>query len=584
MFKKKATAIIIGLFVSCTILNAQPGKEQLIDHVNVFIGTDGLGHCFPGAALPFGMVQLSPDTELHKKYLNAAGYQYKDSSIIGFSHTHLSGTGPGSMLDILVMPSVGKLQASSGTAENPDEGFRSRFSKESEKAHPGYYEVHLDDYDVDAALTVTKRCGFHKYKFPESSQSNIIFDLGHHVFSMGERVLLADVEVLDDRTIIGYHLNTGWWAVNRFTYFVAKFSKPFKSFAVSRDDEIYHNRKSISGQAIKCFLTFDTRENEEILVKVGISAVDYDGAMKNLEAEIVDWDFARVKQEAEETWENQLSKIEIEGASDDQKTIFYTALYHTCLGPYLFCDVDGRYRSVNWKTYKDTSYTQYSTFSIWDTYRATHPLFTIIERERTVDFVKSLLDMRDQQGGKHLPIWPLGGTETYCMIGFHAASIISEAHVKSIKGFNTERAYEALRTQALHKKYRYLEFYDQYGFIPYDQEHPSIKHETKMMNHWAPGDEVSKTLEYTYDDFCVAQMARSLNHMEDYEYFTERSGNYKNLFHPDYGVFAPRKVTMEWNKPFDPYSYSPGYTEALPIQYACTGVRQTMRSCYLQRG
>ncbi len=566
--KVKKIGLLVAFLAIAVFCYSQSNGKKIIDNVNVFIGTDGLGHCFPGATVPFGMVQLSPDNELHKPRYAAAGYQYQNTSIIGFSHTHLSGTGPGSMLDVMVMATTGELQTNSGTKENPEAGFRSMYSKETEKAHPGYYEVTLNDYDIDVALTVTRRCGFHKYRFPKSNQSNILIDMGHHVFDMGERVLVADLEVVNDTMVRGFRLNSGWWAVNRYTYFVAVFSKPFKAHAMSLEDNIFKGRQQISGQDVKSFLTFDTKENEEILVKVGISAVDYDGATNNLQAEIPHWNFDKIKQEAENAWEKQLSKIQIKGADKDQSTIFYTALYHTCLGPYLFSDVDGRYRSVNWKTYCDTTYEFYSTFSLWDTYRATHPLFTIIERNRTRHFVKSLLDMRDQHWDKILPIWPLGGTETYCMIGFHAASVIAEAHKKGITGFDPERAYEALRYHALNKKHRYLEFYDQYGFIPYGLEHPNIKNETKFMNHWAPGDEVSKTLEYTYDDYCVATMAQSLKKDADYDFFIRRSGNYKNLFHPKFGVFAPRNEKMEWNRPFDPYSYSPGYTEALPIQYA----------------
>ncbi len=365
--KKKFTIVFVFLLVGT--LNCF--GQNLTQYVDPFIGTGGHGHTFPGALVPFGMVQLSPDTDI-EGWDWCSGYHYSDNSIMGFSHTHLSGTGGADYGDILLMPTVGDVKIIPGSKSNPDEGFRSRFSHKNEKASPGYYKVFLDDYKINVELTATTRAGIHKYTFPKSNNSNVIIDLNHGI---SDQTTDAYIKFIGDNKIEGYRRSTGW-AVDQIIYFYMEFSKPFGSSGIALNDKISITEKEIKGKNVKGFVRFNTSENEEVLVKVGISAVSIEGAKKNLLAEIPDWDFNKTKNEASNLWEKSLGKIKVDGGTVDQKTVFYTALYHTMIHPNIFMDIDGKYRCMDNKIHQTKDFNYYTVYSLWDTYRALHPLFT----------------------------------------------------------------------------------------------------------------------------------------------------------------------------------------------------------------
>ncbi|MCD4683389.1 MAG: GH92 family glycosyl hydrolase, partial [Bacteroidales bacterium] len=409
-------------------------KVDIAKFINPFIGTDAHGHTFPGAGLPFGMVQLSPDTRL-EGWDGCSGYHYSDSIVFGFSHTHLSGTGVPDYGDILLMPTVGEIQVKNGS-ENTDKGYASKFNHENENATAGYYSTFLDDYQIGIELTTTKRVGFHKYIFPASNESNIIIDLKHR-----DKVVESEIHIIGDTEVEGFRRSTAW-ANDQLIYFVAQFSKPFKDFHISLDDEFVEGKK-ISGNNIKAALCFDTNTDEEILIKVGISAVSIEGARKNLKAEIAHWNFDQVKNEAKDAWNKELSKIIVKGGTEEQKTTFYTALYHAFLVPNLFMDVDGQFRGRDLLNYKAEGFDYYTVFSLWDTFRGEHPLFTLTQQQRTIDFINTMITQYEQGG--RLPVWELAANETECMIGYHSIPVIVDAYMKDIRNFDAELAFEAMK-------------------------------------------------------------------------------------------------------------------------------------------
>jgi len=526
------------------------GKDY-VELVDPLIGTAGHGHTYPGVSLPFGMVQLSPDTGT-TEWDWCSGYHYTDKSIIGFSHTHLSGTGCGDYGDILIMPTVGKLQLSPGEKENPDAGYRSRFSHEKEIACLGYYSVLLDDYNIKAELTSTKRVGFHKYTFPKSDNANIIIDLTHSIDNVLLRQKITDLELtfVSDTEIVGLCRTEGW-AKDQRVYFAAKFSKPFKSFGITVDGHINPGLKHAKADNMKGFVGYTTAADEQILVKVGISAVSAECARKNLESEIADWNFDRVRNQARQIWNQQLTKIQVEGGTKQQQRTFYTALYHASLVPNLFMDVDGKYRGVDHKIHTAEGFENYTAFSLWDTFRAVHPLFTIIERERTVDFIKTLIGQ--YENGGRLPRWELAGNYTGCMIGNHVISIIVDAYLKGIRGFDIDKAYEAMKHN-IEQDEMGQKYYRQLGYIPHDKEHRSV----------------TKLLEYAYDDWCMAQIAKALGKDDDYKLYRQRSQNYKNVYDPSTGFMRGKDSQGNWVTPFDPkfstYEHNP-YAEGNAWQY-----------------
>lgn len=533
---------IIGLIFVGIIILSGCSKEQndLTQFVNPFIGTGGGGHTYPGANLPFGMVQLSPDTRT-KGQESCGGYYYPDSTILGFSHTHLNGVGEPEFRDILFMPTVGAVNVKAGREDDPASGYRSRYSHNSEIAHPGYYSVMLDDYSIKAELTATVRCGFHKYTFPKSDSAHIIIDLAHP--DGAEELIIKKVS---DDEIEGLRRSHGW-AFDQYVYFVAKFSKPFSNFEIAIDDTLTQNIFEAEGKNIKAIVSFITDQYEPIFVKVGISAVSVDGARKNLEAEIKDWDFEKVKEQAKEKWNKELNKIEIESGTNEQRTVFYTSMYHLSLSPILFMDVDSKYRGIDHKIHTAKGFTNYSVFSLWDTFRGVHPLFTIIDQARTNDFIRSLLAKYDDGG--RLPMWPLAGNYTDDMLGYHAVSVIADAYIKGIRDYDIEKAYKAMKEISLMSRLG-LKYYKKIGYLPYDRQ----------------GESVSKTLEYSYDDWCILQMAKVLDRKSDYDYYNVRSHFYKNVFDTTIKFMRGKSYDRKWLSPFDPLKNS-AYSEGNAYQY-----------------
>ncbi len=518
-------------------------QKEPVDYINPFIGTDGHGHTYPGATVPFGMVQLSPDTR-KDSWDGCSGYHYSDSVVFGFSHTHLSGTGIGDYGDVRIMPITGTLKTEPGTAAQPDSGYASRFTHDMEKASPGYYAVYLQDYDIYVGLTATEHAGLHQYLFPSAEEAYIILDLKESVTS--EKIIDAKITVLSDHEVAGYRRTKGW-AENHYVYFYAEFSKPFASFGIVKNGERKPGLKSAKGDDLKAYFNYTFDRREKVFVKVGISAVDVDGARNNLQSEIPDWSFDRTKRAAENKWEEQLDKIYVSGGSDEQKETFYTALYHTMLAPNLYSDVDGRYRGHDMKIHRDKEFNRYTVFSLWDTFRTLHPLFTIIERQRTGEFIRTMLDMYRFDG--LLPVWELAANETNCMIGYHAVSVILDAYVKGIRDFDTLNALQAMQATANAHHFG-LDVYRKKGYIPADKE----------------GSSVSKTLEYAYDDWCIARMAQLQNNENIYTEFIQRAQYYKNIYDDETGFFRGKSNGC-FVRPFNPTEVNFMLTEANTWQY-----------------
>ncbi|MCM5663871.1 GH92 family glycosyl hydrolase [Galbibacter mesophilus] len=533
--------------------NTETAAEEPIRYtsfVDPFIGTSGHGHTFPGAALPFGMVQLSPDT-YDDEWDWCSGYHYSDSSLMGFSHTHLSGTGRSDLLDILMMPTTGELKYEPGTRENPDEGYRSRFSHDDEVAKPGYYAVKLKDYNIDVELTTTKRVGFHKYNYPKGEKANVILDLTHG--RPNDTVMALEFKLLNDSTIAGMRHTHGWrfgkekHFIDQKIYFVAEFSKPFSSLEVKGDKAA---ENEWNGTEIKAGITFDALE-EPLMVKVALSPVDIDGAKKNLKAELSHWNFEQVKETADKTWEENLQKIEITDADTSKKTAFYTAMYHSFLAPYLYQDVDGRYPGSDGEIHTAEGFTNYTLFSLWDTFRSLHPLLTITHPELVNDLINSMLAVYDESG--LLPEWHLATSETFTMIGYHAVPVILDAYQKGINDFDFNKAYEGMKANAN---------YDDFG-RPLFREMAYIPSELTNKS-------VSRALEFAYDDWCILQSAKILNKEEDIEEYKRTSNAFKNIFDKKTLFMRGKDAQGNWVKDFDPtlstHNYS-DYIEGNAWQY-----------------
>tara|TARA_R110001599_G_scaffold234685_2_gene433842 strand:- start:5209 stop:8133 length:2925 start_codon:yes stop_codon:yes gene_type:complete len=504
--------------------------QQLISYVNTFIGTGGHGHTYPGATSPFGMMQLSPDTRLDG-WDGSSGYHYSDSEIFGFSHTHLSGTGVSDYGDILLMP-TNKVVFNNGA--DGKEGYKSKFSHDKEIAEPGYYKVHLDDTNIDVELTVTERSGIHKYQFAEGSKQIIILDLEHR-----DEVLDSKLTINSKTEISGYRFSKAW-ATDQRLFFDMLFSKPFTNVTFLEDKK--------EGKKVKAAFEFDNTTGNEINVTIGISPVDEEGAIHNWQLEIGNKTFEKIKKETQDIWEQQLEKIVIESEDFDYKTNFYTALYHTMIAPNLYQDVDGRYRGMDMKIHETKEFNYYTVFSLWDTYRAAHPLYTIIEQDKTNDFINTFLAKYDEGG--IMPIWDLSASYTGCMIGYHAVPVIADAYLKGIRNYDVNKAFEAMKHSATRDKLG-LDSYKKYGFIPVEKESESV----------------SKTLEYAYDDWTIAQMAKSLGKNDDYKTYTERAQYYKNVFDPS-SQFMRGRFRNTWFSPFDPFEVNFNYTEANSWQYS----------------
>jgi predicted alpha-1,2-mannosidase len=447
--------------------------EDVTQYVNIAVGTGGHGHTYPGATVPFGAVQLSPDT-FNSGWDWCSGYHFSDSSIMGFSHTHLSGTGCGDLLDVLLMPCVGEVKLDPGTRENPESGYRSRFSHADEITRPGYYSVRLKDYDVLAELTATERTGLHKYTFPASDKSHFILDWSHSYADPKNPVVDANLSVISEDTIVGGR-TVNSWAHGRKIFFAMQFSKPFEKLQLVADGETQpEGARELKGVALKAVLHLTTANKEVVYVKTGISAVSAENALKNLRAEQPGWNFDATRMSAYDSWQKELSRIRIEGGDRKQKEIFYSALYHMMVAPTLMDDVDGSYRGMDDQIHQlDPGQHNYSSYSLWDTYRALHPSFTLFQPERVPSLVNCLITMAEQSPAG-MPVWPLQARETGTMTGYHSAAVMAEACVKKFDGIDYQRAYKAMRKRAMDDDYRGLGYYRQFGYIPADLEGESV--------------------------------------------------------------------------------------------------------------
>jgi predicted alpha-1,2-mannosidase len=538
--------LISGLLLGLAGCTDSVETSSPANFVNPFIGTGGHGHTFPGATRPFGMVQLSPDTRL-EGWDGCSGYHYTDSIVYGFSHTHLSGTGVADYCDILLKPCNGTAYFNNGYQTYVDSGYCSFFSKNSEIAEAGFYSVELDE-GIKVELTTTERAGFHRYVFEDATNAHVMLDLSHR-----DKPLDIKFEPIDEFTVQGMRRSQSW-ADDQFVFFYIQFSKPISEIETKL--EVFDFLEGGEPFPSKSRLSFDLDDGDTLLIKVGISAVDVSGAKSNLETEIPTWDFDEIRLESKQAWNQELSKIAVEGDEQD-KTIFYSALYHTMIAPNLFSDVDGRYRKMIRKdTLKRASgigqlrerENQYTIFSLWDTYRATHPLYTIIDQDRTNQFIQTFL--RQYQDGGQLPVWELAGNYTGCMIGYHSVPVITDAYMKGINDWDASLAMEAMQHSAT-LPHLGLPPYIQKGFISTGDEPESV----------------SKTLEYAYDDWCIAKMADKLGKSEVASQYYQRSQSYKNLFNQNNG-FLQGRTNGGWYGPFIPEEVNFNYTEANGWQYS----------------
>jgi len=528
---------LITLIAVAAPVRAQTG-ERLTALVDPFVGTGGHGHTYPGPSLPFGMIQPGPDTRL-TGWDSCSGYHYSDTRILGFSHTHLSGTGIPDYADVLLMPTTGPARLTNGADGTP--GYSSSFRHSEEEASPGYYAVTLRDHGVRAELTATLRAGLHRYTFPAGRPAHVVLDLVHR-----DEVLDASIEIEGDREVWG-HRRSSSWAKDQRLFFAIRFSRPFTSSAVASDDDLDRSARRAEGTALKAVFAFGD-EGGPLLVKVGISAVSINGARRNLDAELPGWDFDAVRRAADETWARELGKIRVEGGTRDQRVTFYTALYHAMLTPNVYMDADGRYRGRDLRVHRADGFTYYSVFSLWDTFRALHPLLTIIDRARTADFVRTML--RQYEEGGRLPVWELAGNETDTMIGYHAVPVIADAIRQGLDGFDPTEALDAMMHSAEE---------DRLGLAAYRRQ--------GYIDGFDAPESVSRTLEYAFDDWAIAMTARRLGREDVAARYLDRAQAWRHVFDPSSG-FMRARVEGHWFSPFDPSEVNSHYTEANAWQYS----------------
>jgi len=537
-----ATALV--WLVAC-----EPAPRPATDFVDPFIGTGAHGHVYPGATVPFGMVQLSPDNGLNG-WDWVSGYHYSDSVIVGFSHTHLSGTGIGDLADVLVMPVTKAPDLARHYESRDDRDYKSRFSHGDESAEPGYYRVRLIDPGIDVELTATDRVGLHRYTYPASADAGVVLDLGYAI--NWDRPTDTYVRVESDTLVVGHRFSSGWARDERL-FFAMAFSKPFTTVELANGESEVASQQEVGGDSVRAYFGFTTQAGETVELKVGISYVDVDGALRNLTYEAPDWDFHGARVAARAQWEQELSRLQVAGGTDSAKAVFYTALYHTKLAPILFEDVDGRYRGADGEVHAADGFTNYSIYSLWDTFRAEHPLFTIVSPERVNDIVNSMLVFREQYG--YLPVWTLVGNETNTMTGHHGVPVVVDAFLKGFRGFDSAATYAAVEKSAM-ADHRGLQFYKRYGYIPSELEVESV----------------TKTLEYAYDDWATAQLALGVGDTAAYERFRERAGAYRLVFDSTTGFMRGRHADGTWVTPFDPTESAQGehkdYTEGNAWQHS----------------
>ncbi len=511
-------------------------------YVDPMIGTNGHGHTFPGVTLPYGMIQLSPDTRI-ETWDGCSGYHYSDSTILGFSLTHYSGTGAPGGGDFMFMPTTGKVNLDAGDEGNTKTGYRSSFSHKNEKTEVGYYSVILDNYSIKVELTGTKRVGLQKYFFPKNTDGNVILDLTHGISDVVEG---AQIKIINDHTIAGYRATSGSLRMDYSSWFAAEFSQPFVKYGIALNGEIKTGVRELEGKDLKAFFKFDKTDENVLMLKVTFSKVSIEGALNNL-SELNNWDFDKVRSDAKSAWNKELNKIQIKGGTERKRRIFYTSMYHAFIHPNIDTDVDGQFRSTDGKTYKAKDYQNYTTFSLWDTFRGLHPLQTILNPDRTKDFIRTFIERYEHNGT--MPIMEFSGNEVSTMIGYHSIPVVVDAYVKGIRGYAVNKAFEGIKSLSNGPR-EGREIYLKRGFIPVEYE----------------GQVVSRTLEYSFDDWCVAQMAKDFNE-KDYQYYSKRGFFFDNLYCKELGFMVPRKRNYEWIENFDPMEGTSNYTEANAYQY-----------------
>ena len=543
---KQISAVAVAAMANIMAV-AQPSS-----YVDPMIGTDGMGHTFPGPCVPFGLVQLSPDTEnvphnidgkyQPETYQYCAGYRWSDETILGVSHTHLSGTGHSDLGDILIMPGTGEVRLEPGTASEPGSGYRSGYSHSTEKAVPGYYEVTLEDSGVRAQLTATQRTGVHKYTFPKGEDGHIVLDLTHGIYNYDGKVLWSVMRVENETLVTGYRITNGWARTN-YTYFAISFSLPVKDYGYKDRKVLYngfwrrfdleHNFPEIAGRDVTAYFKFDTASEQELVVKVALSAVSTEGALKNLKAEAEGRSFEELADAARGLWDKELSMFEIEG-TEDQKAMFYTSLYHTMINPSVYMDVDGSYRGLDHNIHKADGFTNYTVFSLWDTYRAEHPFLNLVSPQRSADMVQSMICHQQQSVHKMLPVWSHMGNENWCMSGYHGVSVLSDAIVKGVYT-DTDSALKAMVETSTVPYYSGLGDYMKLGYVPLDKD----------------GTAASSTLEYAYDDWTIYNAALKAGREDIAAVYRKRALNYRNIYDRDLGFARPRYSDGSFKKEFD---------------------------------
>jgi predicted alpha-1,2-mannosidase len=565
-------SLLYGMFAAAVALPGLSAPVFASDGAAAFaavdprIGTGGDGHTFPGATVPFGMIQLSPDTampDFKHSYKYAAGYQYADTSIMGFSHTHFSGSGHSDLGDVLVMPIAGDVRLDPGSVEQPNSGYRSRFSHDTEKAEAGYYAVTLSDYGVRAELTTGARVGWHRYAFPQGKPAHLLLDMRPSIYDYDGKVLWSSLRVRDDGTVTGFRETRGW-APGRQLFFAMRFNAPMTSRTLyNREKDVaykgfagpgYHaeDHDAQLGRALEGVFDFGNLK-APLVVKVALSSVSEANAIANLDQDGAGWDFDARRAQARTDWEKALSTIDVDGSKAD-KTSFYTSMYHAMIAPSLSMDVNGDYRGPDNQVHRATGFTFYSTWSMWDVYRAQQPLMTLLQPEHSSDFISSLIAAQQSSPFGILPVWAYQGLETWCMIGYHAVPIIADAYMKGIRGFDPEAGLKAMVSSATYGPYGALDQYMKLGYVPIDKEPEAA----------------SKTVEYAYDDWSLAQMAKAMGKTDIAEQFTKRAANWRNSYDAKTGFFRARKTDGSFREPFDPTvaGYGSDYTEGNAFQYS----------------
>ncbi len=567
----KKLFVAVAAILSSTFVQAQ---KQPYQYVKPIIGTAKMGHTYPGATVPFGAVQLSPETDTlsyeedgkYNKdvYRYCAGYQHSDKTIVGFSHTHFSGTGHSDLGDFLIMPTTGELQLNPGTAAHPEHGYRSAFSHDNEVSEANYYKVKLDDHNILAEMTTSPRVGFHQYTFPESDQSHIILDLMSGIYNYDDKNVWTYLRVVNDTLVTGYRQTSGW-ARTRTVYFAMTFSKPITSYGQRNydDKQVYKgfwgkwnqtkNFPEMAGKRMRTYFDFKTKAGEQVKIKFALSPVSQENALMNMRAEIPGWDFEQVKKAGQQSWNKELNKIAVNTLNEDDKVNFYTAMYHNFINPTVYNDVNKEYRGLDQNNHKADNFDNYTTFSLWDTFRALHPFFNIVQQKRSADMISSMMAHYDQSAWKMLPIWSHYANENWCMSGYHSVSVVTDAIIKGVYKGDPNAALAACVATAKKRDYEGIGAYMDMGYIPAETN----------------GTSVSNTLEYAYDDWCIAQLAKKLNNTEVYAEFMKRAENWRNVYDEKSGFMRPRLKDGSFKKEFDVLStHGQGFIEGNAWNYS----------------